>query len=487
MLLERELELDAIQTAVATVTGGRGRILALEGPAGIGKSALLRAAEALARDAGLLALTARGTELEQEFGFGVARQLFEPAASVPHDFEGAARYAAALLDVELPEPAPLPLGPEGAAVVLHGLSRLLATLARRRPVAFLIDDGHWADVASLRFLAYLANRLERLPVLVVVAARPAGEPGGAAIGDMLSERCTTGVLRPCALSRDGSERIVSAAVPGAPATLCAVCHELTGGNPFFVRELAGALRDGGPAALDAAPRGVVASVRARLARFPAAAQRLAGAAAILGEGALIRHAAALADLRSAEAAEAADALRAGRDPGRHPRAGLRPSDHPQRGRRAALAGRSFGRATDALPGCSPRRTPRPSASPLTCSRPSRAGPTGPVIDSAPPRTRPCLEVRRPRRSRTCGGRSRSHHHRPRGLLCCSSSAWPNRLRSTAVRRSSTCGAGSRRPRTRSRGCTPPGRWRPWSGWTIRWTACGSSSGRWPPARTPIPR
>ena len=161
MLLERDIELDAIGAAVDTVAGGRGRVLALEGAAGIGKSSLLRAAEALAGDAGLQALTARGTQLEQEFGFGVARQLLEPAVDGAA-FEGAARYAAALLDVQLAEPAPLPLGPEGAAVVLHALSRLAETLARRKPLALLIDDAHWADVASLRLLAYLGNRLERL-------------------------------------------------------------------------------------------------------------------------------------------------------------------------------------------------------------------------------------------------------------------------------------------------------------------------------------
>jgi hypothetical protein len=56
-------------------------------------------------------------------------------------FGGAARYAAPLLDVRLAEPAPLPLGPEGAFIVLHGLYRLTANLARRRPLALLVDDA----------------------------------------------------------------------------------------------------------------------------------------------------------------------------------------------------------------------------------------------------------------------------------------------------------------------------------------------------------
>ena len=317
-LLERSEELGAIRVAAQAVAAdGEGRAVVVEGPAGIGKTELVAAARDDASDAGLTPLTARATELERAFGFGVVRQLFEPVVQSGDGaaFEGGARRAAALLDVELDEPAYLPLGPEGGFAALHGLYRLTANLARRAPLALLVDDAHWADGASLRFLAYLANRLERVPVLLVVAARPLGEPGGAAVAETLAEGAPA-LLRPGALSEDGSAELVRAAVPGAESPLCRTCHELTGGNPFFLRELTGALRESGTdhagAVLGAAPEGVVASVRARLGRFPAPAQRLAGAAAIAGDGALIRHAAALADLDDHEAAEAADALRAGR-------------------------------------------------------------------------------------------------------------------------------------------------------------------------------
>ena len=133
---------------------------------------------------------------------------------------------------------------------------------------------------------------------------------------MLAEGGAPALVRPAALSDDGSAELVRAAVPEAMTALCRTCHALTGGNPFFLRELAGALREAGPDraadVLGAAPDGVVAAVRARLARFPVPAQQLAGAAAVVGDGALIRHAAALADLDAAQAAEAADALRGGR-------------------------------------------------------------------------------------------------------------------------------------------------------------------------------
>ena len=108
-------------------------MLVVEGPAGIGKTALVAAAEKRARDAGLRAFTAHGTELERAFGFGVVRQLFEPLVQDGDHapFEGAARRVAALLDVELAEPAFLPLGPEGSFAALHGLYRLTANLAPR--------------------------------------------------------------------------------------------------------------------------------------------------------------------------------------------------------------------------------------------------------------------------------------------------------------------------------------------------------------------
>ena len=80
-LLERSEELGEIRACAQAVAGGEGRALVVEGPAGIGKTALVAAAEPHARDAGLSALTARGTELERAFGFGVVRQLFEPRRS----------------------------------------------------------------------------------------------------------------------------------------------------------------------------------------------------------------------------------------------------------------------------------------------------------------------------------------------------------------------------------------------------------------------
>ena len=146
-------------------------------------------------------------------GSASSRQLLEPAVrdGDARGVRGVARYAAALLDVALAEPASLPFGPEGAFAVLHGLYRLTANLARDRPLALLVDDAHWADAASLRFLAYLAGRIRHEPVLLVVAARPPGEPGGAAVAALLAEAGAPTLLRPDGAQRRRRRRSSSAA------------------------------------------------------------------------------------------------------------------------------------------------------------------------------------------------------------------------------------------------------------------------------------
>src|SRR2546421_9122 len=60
--------------------------------------------------------------------------------------------------------------------LLHGLFWVTSNLAERGPLLLTVDDGHWGDEPSLRFLLYLAQRVATLPVAVVVTARP-GQPG----------------------------------------------------------------------------------------------------------------------------------------------------------------------------------------------------------------------------------------------------------------------------------------------------------------------
>src|SRR5215213_8092675 len=90
-LLERDQETSELDSALAHARGGTGQVIVVEGPGGIGKTSLL----AVAREAGMLTLHARGSELERAFPFGIVRQLFEPTAFKDPDrwFAGAAGLA----------------------------------------------------------------------------------------------------------------------------------------------------------------------------------------------------------------------------------------------------------------------------------------------------------------------------------------------------------------------------------------------------------
>src|SRR5919199_5268448 len=78
-LLERKAELAALDEALAAARAGRGRVLVVEGPAGIGKTRLLAAArKAAVAEEGFRVLAARASPLEREFGFGVVRDLLTP-------------------------------------------------------------------------------------------------------------------------------------------------------------------------------------------------------------------------------------------------------------------------------------------------------------------------------------------------------------------------------------------------------------------------
>lgn len=151
-LLEREVELGRLSQLIESALRGRGSVVAVEGDAGIGKSALLACAERLASAAGLRPLLARCGAFEQAFPYGVVRQLFEPVlASATASRRDRLMGGAAGLAV----PAFAPAEPEAAhdergPAVLHGLYWLAANLAADRPLLVAIDDAHWADAASLR-------------------------------------------------------------------------------------------------------------------------------------------------------------------------------------------------------------------------------------------------------------------------------------------------------------------------------------------------
>ncbi|HEV2999742.1 MAG TPA: ATP-binding protein [Solirubrobacteraceae bacterium] len=163
---DRAGALDAVAGAVASAAGGSGAVVV------VGPPDVLDDAQARAVGAGLAVLRARASEAERGSPFAVARQLLAPAlaglgpARRAKVLRGAARLAAPLL-----EPAPLGAGAERDLSAIHGLYWLTSNLADLHPLAMLVDDAEWADAASVRLFAYLAQRIDELPVALVLGTR----------------------------------------------------------------------------------------------------------------------------------------------------------------------------------------------------------------------------------------------------------------------------------------------------------------------------
>ena len=319
LLLERATELDALRDAIAHV--GSGPVVLLEGAAGIGKSSLLAVAAALAQDAGLMVLRARGSQLERDFAFGVARQLFEPPLRAMSDTHrsGLLTGAAALAAPVLSERADLhgiQPSPEAGFAALHGLYWLCVGLAERKPLLIAVDDLHWSDAASIRYLAQLAARLADLPIVLLCATRRGEEAADSiAFAELLSLPAAA-ILTPRPLSETAIAVLVARRLEGADPAFCRACYEAVAGNPFLLGQLLTELhRDGIAPDRDEAwrvqavgPRSVSRAMLARLAALPHGAAKLAAAAAILGNGAALRHAAVLAGMEMSDAVKAADGL-----------------------------------------------------------------------------------------------------------------------------------------------------------------------------------
>jgi DNA-binding CsgD family transcriptional regulator/tetratricopeptide (TPR) repeat protein len=323
LLLERSDELARIESALDQARSGSGTFVVVEGPAGIGKTSLLAAARTMAAESGMRVLRSRATELEREFPFGIVRQLFEPTLMEASEsertelLEGAAGVAAGLLG--LAGPATTDAQREDADpsfAILHGLYWMCAHLAAAGPLCVIVDDTHWADAPSLRYLAFLVTRVEELSVTLLAATRPSELGLDAELLATLMAAPSADVVRLRPLSRAAVAQLLESALEDAPDPgFVDACLRSTRGTPFLLGELVGALREGGitPAAEAAreveriGARSIGRSIQLRLGRLPEPAIRLARALAVLEQGDLLQ-AAHLAQLGAPEATDAADRL-----------------------------------------------------------------------------------------------------------------------------------------------------------------------------------
>jgi DNA-binding CsgD family transcriptional regulator/tetratricopeptide (TPR) repeat protein len=319
-LLERADELEAIRGLITDAAEGTSGIGVVRGPPGAGKTSLLKAARSDAHDRGLRVLSARGSPHERDYAFAAVRQLLGPmvlaagASGQERLFSGAARHAQLVFDAPAGD-AGAKLGGDPAYATLHGLFWLLAGIAQSEPLLVIVDDAHWCDPPSGRFLSFLSRRLEGLTVALLLAER-SGEDSTQGWLAELGDDPSTRVITPLPLSPQAITAIAAERINGEPdEALGDACWQATGGNPFFVTAALDELaRDQDPTDTrvsrlrELGPEAVLRSVLIRLARLPLGAVALAHAVAVLGDGATLESAAGLGQLPLAEAQAAADGL-----------------------------------------------------------------------------------------------------------------------------------------------------------------------------------
>jgi DNA-binding CsgD family transcriptional regulator len=305
VLFDREDELGDLEDAVAQASAGAGGVLLVEGPAGIGKTALLDQLRQRAIERGLCVLTARGGELERGFGFGVVRQLLEGTVVGTSTAERGRLLAGA---ARLAEPVFSDVAKEASSDVafatLHGLYWLVANMTERGPMVLAVDDVHWADEPSLRFLLHLAHRIAGLPVMLVLAVRSGADKNRRDLDQLLLE-ARPPIVRPRPLGETAVARVIHAAFgEQAGVQLSRACVQATGGNPFLLSELLGefarkalSVNDIDPTAVDTlAPERIATAVLLRVSGLDSDAPALARAVAVLGPQARLSLCARLAQL-----------------------------------------------------------------------------------------------------------------------------------------------------------------------------------------------
>lgn len=295
----------------AALEGARlgGRLVVLEGEAGIGKTRLAEALLAEARRRGAAVLTGRGYEGEARLAYAPILALLRDAAQAPW----AASWTRGLTPETLEETARLLPGLGGARPTGAGLPPLESPGAQTRffealtqalhaalaagaatdeapPGVVFLDDLHWADESTLDLLSYLLRRSLDRPLAVLAAWRGDLVPPSHRLRALLAEATRRGVGQLITLPRLGPEAVdelLHAALGAAavPQALAERLYRESEGLPFAVVEYLEALQrsaGGGESADWSLPEGLRALLGARLRGLSESAQQLLGAAAVLG-------------------------------------------------------------------------------------------------------------------------------------------------------------------------------------------------------------
>lgn len=259
-LFGRDQELRALQQWLRDATAGHGRLVLCAGEAGIGKT---RLAQELAGSVPVGGLVAWGRCVDTEGA--------PPFWPWRHVLRALSADDVPIGDVQ---------SPQDRFRAVDAMAGAVLAQAQDRPLLVVLDDIHWADETSLLVLRQLADRApgERLLLLATLREAEHGHPATRPQTD-LYRAPDVELLRLAGLGRDDVGRQLDAL--GGAEVPAELVHDATGGNPFFVREVARTVVDGtwDPGDVPRSVRDVVATRVDRLARE---ARVLIQAGAVIG-------------------------------------------------------------------------------------------------------------------------------------------------------------------------------------------------------------
>jgi class 3 adenylate cyclase/tetratricopeptide (TPR) repeat protein len=264
-LVGRRKELAQLDQELGRTIDGDGRIVAISADAGMGKSRLIAEFVRNARRRGLFVAFGECQSFGTNTSYFPWREIWRRLLRIDEESSGAEQAARAIeslasIDPALAERAPLlnavagldipdtPLTAGMDAKLRKGsLEDLLSIALRARsaeePVVLVIEDCHWIDALSRDLLETLGRATAALPVLIVLAYRPTGQPGGGLGIERIPDFAE---IRLDELEGDDALALIrlklAQGTPGAesadlPEPLVALLLERSGGNPFYLEEL----------------------------------------------------------------------------------------------------------------------------------------------------------------------------------------------------------------------------------------------------------
>ena len=308
----RDAELQALERALEALRGGQGRFVTITGDAGLGKSRLLLEFRRTLEPTDVTVLVGRCSSYGQATAYmpflDVLRQVLglDPASRgtwtdavvaagiirVDPGLEQFIPFCLRLLSIATEKyRIPGSLADEQLRLVLHeALVAVLAASAARQPVVLFLEDWHWADPASHAVLKQTVDLVSTHSLLIVMTSRSGHDVEWQHRGTSLHLE-----LRPLEPASTAAMLKAVLDVDDAPVELAAMVHERTGGNPFFVEEIARSLTETGTIRVDARrvtlagsletlclPANVQGVIRARLDRLDLNARQVLRAASAVG-------------------------------------------------------------------------------------------------------------------------------------------------------------------------------------------------------------